>query len=91
MSILTLHDAASLGRLIAAAQSNSRVGFTVEGSASLYGTARRIGDENGANIHGRDVRDALLWVTTDQGFEHFLPIRDLIEALGKTFFILGDT
>jgi hypothetical protein len=53
----------------------------------VYGTARRIGDENGASTDV-DVRSQFLWVTLSTGFEAFWKVSELAwELTNGTFAV----
>lgn len=89
---LTGTDACSLADIVRAAQGNVRVARLMpEGTNAagliVKGTARSIGDLNGA-FAGRndDIRDCHLRVTTESGFEAYWLVADLIrEHQGNTF------
>jgi hypothetical protein len=89
--VLTLRDALTLGAIVSAATHNARVAWLDEKISDdiLIGTARSIGDEHGAFLaQSEDVRDAWLRVTTDRGWEAFLPVRDVMAAYEATTFVV---
>lgn len=69
-----------LNRVLEAAMGNHKVA-RVHNGATVYGTARRIGDESGSTMSDLDIRDQYLWVTTKTGFEVFWPVGELANEL----------
>jgi hypothetical protein len=92
---LTIADAVHLNTVLTAAQGNRRVARLMPDDSPLAGkiiegTARRVGDDRGCSVHGADVRDLMLWVTTTSGFETFWPVRDLMSQVPEGAFVITD-
>lgn len=78
--VLTIDTATSLAEIIGAAVRGAKVGLLLESGDILKGIARSIGDEQGYFLRGgQDVREAFLRITSISGFEHFIPVMDLVE------------
>ncbi|SRR6266699_2623487 len=83
MRTLTVWGAVNLGNVVRAAQQNKRVAWILNGSGDVItGTARSIGDVQG-NFASEtdDVRDCFLRITTDAGWEHFMPIKEVLDRV----------
>lgn len=74
---LDLTTVRRIAELDKAAQSNSRIRFSLDGGDNVAeGVARAFTDENGNFFHDGDVRDAHLWVS---GFvERFIPVSQIL-------------
>lgn len=79
---LTISDVQALAHIIDAAKRQAKVAWESGGGGIHYGTARAITRDSGPGyINGAtDVRDGYLHVTTDMGWELWLPVRDLMQA-----------
>ena len=91
--LLTLHDAVNLSTIVDAAITGARVRWLDEASGDVRsGTARSIGRGlvDGASFltDRDDVRDGFLRVTTDTGWEAFLPVADLVPMVRETTFVI---
>lgn len=64
-----------LYRVLDAALGHKPVARHLDGNV-VYGTARRVGDEQGCTSDA-DLRDQFLWVTLNTGFEAFWPVKEL--------------
>ncbi len=76
--ILTVTDAGRVAAILSAVEGNKKVARLFPNGLVIIGTARRIGDQNGASMWHTDIRDQFLWVTTDQGSEAFWPVSELM-------------
>jgi hypothetical protein len=55
------------------------------------GTARNVGDENGNHLaRDEDLRDGFFRITTSNGFELFMPIKDALPMVAATTMVEGD-
>jgi hypothetical protein len=90
---LTISVAAAIGDILDMAVHNSKIARlddTVPMGVT-YGTARMVGTDTGCSSpSGTDVRDMHLRVTTQQGWEVFWPIRDLIPQVIVNTFVTYD-
>jgi hypothetical protein len=88
--VLTVQTAVRLGTLASAASRYARVARAEDyGATVTYGTARAITTEDGALLGATtDIRDGYLWVTTDQGFEAFWPVSDILVELQHGLFVI---
>lgn len=91
--ILTASDAAALGALVSAAHRGERVARVDERyDAVTYGTVRAVVTAQGHRPgDDADVRDALLHVTTVQGFEQFWPIGQALAEVKRGSLTLSPT
>jgi hypothetical protein len=85
---LTLDQAARIGQLIDACERNAHAGWLADGR-TITGTLRSIGDEQG-NFPTRndDVRGEYLRITTDLGWEHFMPMAEATALLASGELVL---
>ena len=80
--VLSVGEAVDLATVVEWAIHNARLGWVNESGDVSYGTARSIGDERGAHAQrSDDVRDCFLRITTDTGWEWFVPITEALERL----------
>jgi hypothetical protein len=79
---LTISDVNALAEIVAAAKSTAKIAWVSGGGGTHYGTARAItnGDGPGFITSDTDLRDGYLWITTDMGWELWVPVRDLMQA-----------
>jgi hypothetical protein len=76
---LTIADAVTLADVIRWCQENARLAWVDDRGDIAYGTARSIGDHYGAFLAGtRDVRDAFVRITTEDGWEWFPRMTDVM-------------
>ncbi|QDF18677.1 hypothetical protein SEA_PUPPER_191 [Gordonia phage Pupper] len=88
---LTIRDAVALGKIVEWSSTTAKVVRTDAEGNHLFGHARSIGSENGAFIRDdEDIRDAFLRVTSRTGFEHFIPVRELIAEVTNRVFTAYD-
>lgn len=79
---LSVADLVVLADIVNASIGCKPVTILEESGAVSVGLARSIGDVNGNHLaRGEDVRDAWLRVTMRSGFERFIPMGDLMEAV----------
>lgn len=86
---LNLRDAVALSTVLRAAQTNARVTWLVENGETITGVARHIvhDPETAAFLNDDDdVRDGYLRVSST--FEHFLPVREVIELVWRGEFVI---
>lgn len=87
--VLTIPDVISIGAIVGAAQHSYKVARLMDSGDVVEGTARSIGDQNGAFLAtGEDVRDGYLRVTTLQGWEAFWPMHALVSEQQEGTFIV---
>lgn len=85
---LSIADVVALDRIVRAC-SHKRVRWLTERGDLLDGVARSIGDQNGNFLQrGEDVRDGYLRISGT--FEHFLPVKRVMEMLGAGEFAVDD-
>src|SRR4051812_44786625 len=94
---LTISFAVHLGMLLDACSRNAPCtwlprcpdGELVGDGKTISGTLRRIcGDDQGRGFIGSemDVRDGYVWISAT--FEHFLPVRQVVDAINDGTFAL---
>lgn len=87
--VLTIPDVVSIGAIVEAAQHSYKVARLMDSGDVVEGTARSIGNQNGAFLAtGDDVRDGYLRVTTMQGMEVFWPVHALVSDHQATTFVV---
>jgi hypothetical protein len=85
--ILNIRDAVTIAAIIETT-SHQRVARLMDNGDLIVGTGRSIGDERGGFLRSdEDVRDGFLRVTTDQGWEAFWLVRDLIPLHQSGHFV----
>ena len=90
MEPLNVDQAVALGAVVNAVQRKAKVARLIENGDVVIGTARSVGDINGAYAASHeDVRDCYLRVTAVAGFECFWPIRQLIEDYSTGVLVLN--
>jgi len=86
---LTIPVLVALGTIMQAAQGNLKITWLGKNENIEVGTARSIGDQHGMFLRGDlDVRDAYLRITSVTGFEHFIPIMDVVGMVQRGEFAL---
>lgn len=84
---LTISQARLLSELLTACRISARVKWAVGGDSDriVDGVARHIVDEHHNFINNdRDVRDGFVWISGT--FEHFLPVRDVLDLMDRSLF-----
>ncbi len=86
---LTIGQAVDIGTVVNAAIYSQRVArYNEETGNVTSGTARSIGNAYGAFAGPTDdIRDCRLRVTTDQGFEVFWSVAELMEEVRSGYFV----
>lgn len=87
---LTISQATYLATLLTACQSNARVKWAVDGDTDriLDGVARAITHEGGGFLsRDEDVRDGYVWISGT--FEHWLPVRDVLDLMAQYLFVVN--
>jgi hypothetical protein len=85
---VTVQLATHLAAIVSAAQRGARVAWLHDDRVG-YGTARSIGDEGGGFARAdEDIRNCHLRVTTDLGFELFVPMSDVLARYADGTFVL---
>ena len=86
---LSMADLVALGTIAEAAQGNRKITWLGRNENIEVGTARSIGDDHGNfKIESGDVRDGYLRITSVTGFEHFIPIMDVVGMVQRGEFAL---
>ncbi len=88
---MNISDTLAAAEVLQTAQNTARVARLRPDGTVTYGTARSVGDKTG--YFGRsdqDVREMYLRVTSATGFEHFWPMRELIEEVSTGEFCRYD-
>lgn len=87
---LTVSDAIALSDVLSAAQQSCKVAWLDDQGEVRYGTARslvRSEVDFTFTDRGQDVRDTYLWVTTREGFEVALSVRELMSKVPDGAFV----
>jgi hypothetical protein len=90
--VLSGEQAMYLGRLVDAVAHQRKFRRLVEQQV-VHGTLRAFMTTGGGQnfpTPGDDIRDCVVWVTTDAGFEHWIPVRELLSDLILTFLSFED-
>lgn len=83
----------SISPIVDAAQRGAKVRILMGDDPEfiLEGTARSLGDENGNFATTEDdVRDLFLRVTSLTGFEHFIPVSELMVKVSEGAFAIDN-
>jgi hypothetical protein len=86
----TLSDYNAVEPVIEAATKKARVARALDDGRVVKATARAITDRGGNFLHGEDIREGYLWVTTREGWEQFWPIRVLMDEAPDGWFAIYD-
>jgi hypothetical protein len=90
MTEFTMSDFVLVQPIVKAVTAKSNKIAMYRNGSTIYGIARRIGDESGCSIRRRDIREQFLWITTQGGMELFIPIAELMELVRTGDFGLYD-
>jgi hypothetical protein len=85
---LSIAKACQIQTILRAAQGTLRVRWLTANNDLLEGTARAICVREGGGFCGPedDLRDGFLWISGT--FEHWLPVRDVMDMIGRGEFAL---
>jgi hypothetical protein len=82
---LTFRDALAVTEILRAVQGGKKIAQLVAGGSIRVGTLRSVGDENGYFLGAdEEVRDAYVRITWQNGFEQFVPFRDLMAEYNES-------
>ena len=91
--IVTIGDVLALAEIVSAASESAKVAWVNGQGDVMYGTARHIvrgADDYAFLGTNQDVRDGFLRITSQQGFDHALSVRYLMNAMAKGEFARYD-
>jgi hypothetical protein len=91
--ILTVQQALVIGEVITAVAAGQKVTVMPSGDREqrIVGTLRHLSPANGSAAHfgNGDVRDAWVRITTVQGFETWIRLTELVQAVSDSEAALG--
>lgn len=88
--VLSVSDAIAIGTILDYTIRCAKVAYMMDEEV-IWGTARSVGDESGnLTPEGTDVRDCYMRITTQMGWEMFVPMKKLIPAYHEGTFTAYD-